>query len=57
MLAYVAVRTRPSEFLWISYPRTDRRGRRAASSPCWPAIQAAVPDVAIERIDDVESDS
>ena len=56
MLAYVAV-TRPSEFLWISYPRTDDAAAALPPSPYWPAIQAAVPDVAIERIDDVESDS
>ncbi len=41
LLAYVAV-TRPSEFLWISYPEADEQGREIAPSPYWPALRAAL---------------
>lgn len=54
MLAYVAV-TRPSEFLWVSYPRTDDDATPLPPSPYWPAIQAALPGVSVERLDDAAS--
>jgi len=47
MLAYVAV-TRPSEFLWVSYPQSDEAGRSLAPSPYWPWLRAALPDVQVE---------
>lgn len=55
MLAYVAV-TRPSEFLWVSYPRADEKGSPVPPSPYWPAIQAALPGTAIERLQDADAD-
>ncbi len=56
MLAYVAV-TRPGEFLWVSYPRTDDDATPLPPSPYWPAIQSALPDVSVEKLETVEPDS
>lgn len=47
LLAYVAV-TRPSEFLWVSYPQSDGAGRPLAPSPYWPSLRAAIPEVPVE---------
>ncbi|HKQ46619.1 MAG TPA: PD-(D/E)XK nuclease family protein [Phycisphaerae bacterium] len=55
MLAYVAV-TRPSEFLWVSFPRADEKGSPLPPSPYWPAIRAALPDVSVEKLEESEAD-
>ncbi|MCG8408838.1 MAG: PD-(D/E)XK nuclease family protein [Phycisphaerales bacterium] len=49
LLAYIAV-TRPSEFLWISYPENDGAGP-IAPSPYWSSLRAAVPDIPTERVE------
>ncbi|MFQ5424942.1 MAG: PD-(D/E)XK nuclease family protein, partial [Phycisphaerae bacterium] len=50
MLAYIAL-TRPSEFLWVSYPDGDETGRALSPSPYWGALRAALPVVPVETID------
>lgn len=40
ILAYIAL-TRPSEFLWVSYPESDEAGKPLAPSPYWTAVEAA----------------
>lgn len=40
MLAYIAF-TRPSEFLWVSYPESDEAGKPLAPSPYLPSLCAA----------------
>jgi ATP-dependent helicase/nuclease subunit B len=47
MLAYIAV-TRPSEFLWVSYPESDEAGRRISPSPYWASLRAVLPEVPVE---------
>ncbi|MBI5764500.1 MAG: exodeoxyribonuclease V subunit gamma [Planctomycetes bacterium] len=49
MLAYIAL-TRPSEFLWVSYPTADERGRELGPSPYWGHVRSALPDIAEEVI-------
>lgn len=49
MLAYVAL-TRPSEFLWVSYPERGASGAPSSPSPYWPWLRAAVPDIEVEHI-------
>lgn len=50
MLAYIAF-TRPSDFLWISYPESDEAGKPLSPSPYWPAVQAAtgIPVIDADR--------
>lgn len=47
LLAYIAV-TRPSEFLWVGFPRSDDEGKVIAASPYWPAMAAALPHAVVE---------
>jgi ATP-dependent helicase/nuclease subunit B len=47
MLAYVAV-TRPSEFLWVSYPQSNESGKPLSPSPYWTSLRAALPDIPVE---------
>ncbi|MEK6642340.1 MAG: PD-(D/E)XK nuclease family protein [Planctomycetota bacterium] len=49
MLAYIAL-TRPSEFLWISYPTADERGRELGPSPYWTHVRSALPEIPEEQI-------
>lgn len=46
MLAYIAF-TRPSEFLWVSYPQADEAGKPVAPSPYWQQLRAALPTVTV----------
>jgi ATP-dependent helicase/nuclease subunit B len=50
MLAYVAC-TRPSEILWVSYPRTDQSGKAMLPSPYWMALRSAVPEISVDEIE------
>lgn len=50
MLAYIAL-TRPCEYLWVSYPESDERGRSLAQSPYWPWVCAALPEVPVETLE------
>ena len=45
-LAYIAM-TRPSEFLWVSYPVADEKGELLAGSSLIDNLQAAVGDVSV----------
>lgn len=47
MLAYIAF-TRPSEFLWVSFPQADEAGKPLAPSPYWQDLRAALPEAAEE---------
>lgn len=51
MLAYVAL-TRASQFLWVSYPESDERGRAILPSPYWARLRDALPDVPVEAVGD-----
>ncbi|MBN2559902.1 MAG: PD-(D/E)XK nuclease family protein [Phycisphaerae bacterium] len=50
MLAYIAV-TRPSEFLWVSYPESDEAGRQLSPSPYWASLRAVLPEVTVETVE------
>ena len=47
MLAYIAF-TRPSEFLWVSFPESDETGKPLAPSPYLPSLCAASGAEAID---------
>ncbi|MBN2375963.1 MAG: exodeoxyribonuclease V subunit gamma [Sedimentisphaerales bacterium] len=50
-LAYIAM-TRPSEFLWVSYPVADEKGTLLAGSSLIDNLQAAVGDVSVLTLAD-----
>lgn len=49
MLAYIAL-SRPSEYLWVSYPTADERGREMGPSPYWAHVRSALPEIPEEKI-------
>ncbi len=49
MLAYIAL-TRPSEYLWISYPENDESGKPLGPTPYWDSIRCVLPDVPMEKV-------
>jgi len=51
MLAYIAF-TRPSRYLWVSYPRADEAGRPLRPSMFIEDLMAALPGLALRHIED-----
>ncbi len=51
MLAYIAL-TRPSRRLYISYARADQAGKELRRSPFLRDIEAALPGLNVEEVDD-----